>query len=278
MTFAAKTSEGVEPMVVKTIVVPLDGSPFAERALPIARAVARRVGAEIILVTTHWDDWESADRKGYLEDIAAQQNDIRTEVALIDEHPAARAIEHVVNDGPNRLVCMTSHGRGTFRWAMLGSVAEEVVRKTREPMLLVGRHCSDAWPGDFRHMLVCVDGSNVADPIIPVATRWAKALGLDARVAHVVHPLDVEGATHPNEVLDAIVEHFVADGVNAVPVVLRGSHTAGAIADFARELPATLVAMNTHARGGMARLALGSVAMGTVGLADCPLLLTPMPG
>jgi len=51
-------------------------------------------------------------------------------------------------------------------------------------------------------------------------------------------------------------------------VVLRGSFTAGAIVDFARELPATLIAMNTHAHSGMARLALGSIAPmgGAVGL------------
>ncbi len=277
MTSAATTPEGGEAVVAQTIVVPLDGSPFAERALPIARAVARRVGAQIVLVAAHWEE-ESDQRKAYLEEIATQQDDVATRVELIDEHPAARAIEHVVEGGPNRIVCMTSHGRGTFRWAVLGSVAEEVVRKVRKPALLVGPHCNASWPNDFRHMLVCVDGSSVADPVVPVATRWAKALGLDVRVASVIHPLDVEGATHPNPVLDPIVERFEADGVHAAAAVLRDSYTAGAIADFPRELPATLVAMNTHARGGMARIALGSIAMGVVSLAGVPLLLAPMPG
>jgi len=273
----APISEDADQGVPQTIVVPLDGSPFAERAVPVARTIARRIGARLMLVTTGWGDWESGDRKAYLEAIARQHADVPTEVTLIDEHPAALAIEHVVNAATGRLVCMTSHGRGGFRWALLGSVAEQVVRDTHKPMLLAGGHCRVDWPGEFRHMLVCVDASNVADPIIPVATRWAKALRLDIRVALVIHPLDVQGATHPDETVGAIVQRFVADGLDAAPVILRSSHIAGAIADFAGTLPATLIAMNTHARGGIARMTLGSVAMATVGLADCPVLLAPGP-
>ncbi len=228
-------------------------------------------------MTTHWDDFEWGDRKVYLERIAKAQQDVATELALINEHPAAAAIGHVVADGPDRLLCMTTHGRGALRWAVLGSVAEQVVRQSRQPVLLVGRHCSLEALDEPRLMLVCVDGSNVAEPVIPVATQWAKTLGLQVRVASVIHPLDVEGATHPNQVVDAIVERFRADGVNAEPILLRGSYIAGAIADCARGLPATLIAMNTHARGGLARIALGSVAMGTVGLAECPVLLAPTP-
>jgi nucleotide-binding universal stress UspA family protein len=277
VTVPAPTTEGARLPLAQTIVVPLDGSPFAERALPVATALARRVGAQLLLVTTHWDNFEWGDRKAYLERIAQAQHDVATEVALINEHPAAAAIGHVVHDGPDRLLCMTTHGRGALRWAVLGSVAEQVVRESREPVLLMGRHCTREWLDEPRHMLVCVDGSNVAEPIIPVATRWAKALSLKIRVASVIHPLDVEGATHPNKVVDAIVERFQADSVDAAPILLRGAYIAGTIADCARALPATLLAMNTHARGGMARIALGSVAMGTVGLAECPVLLAPTP-
>ena len=60
-------------------------------------------------------------------------------------------------------------------------------------------------------------------------------------------------------------------------VTLRGSYVAGTIADFARTLPATLLATNTSGRGGIARVVLGSVAMGVVSLAPCPVLVTPSP-
>ena len=109
---------------------------------------------------------------------------------------------------------MSTHGRGSFGWAILGSFAEEVVCQHDEPLFLVGRHCRDDWV-DGRYMLVCVDGSTAADPIVPPAIRWAKALHLDVHVAHVIHPLDVEGATHPDPIVAAIVAAFEAAGVHA---------------------------------------------------------------
>ena len=275
MTKLLPTSEGPAPTVARTIVVPLDGSRFAERALPVAGAIARRVGGRVLLMATYWDGADRDRRTAYLEKVAGQVDGVPTETISIDEHPNAPAIRHIVSDHPDRIVCMTSHGRGRLGWAVLGSVAEQVARESRHPILLVGRHCRTDWPLEMRHMVVCVDGATVADPIVPIASQWAKALGLDVQVAVAVHPLDYEGAGFPHEVVDAIVARFVADGVDAAPAMLHGSYIAGAIADYAGDLPAALVAMNTHARGGAARIALGSVAMGTVGLAECPVLLAP---
>lgn len=277
MTSTLPTSEGADVTGPRTIVVPLDKSPFAERALPVAREIARRVNGRVLLMATYWDDPDEDRKRAYLESIAGPADGVPTDITTVDVHPNAPAIEHLVSDDPDRTVCMASHGRGRFRWAVLGSVAEQVVHETRRPIVLVGRHCRDDWPGDARYMLVCVDGTTVADPIIPVALHWAKVLGLDVQVAVVVHPLDLEVGGFPRDVVGAIVARFAADGVHATPVALRGTHTAGVIADYVSDSPVALVAMNTHARGGLARLALGSVAMGTVALAECPVLLAPAP-
>ncbi len=172
---------------------------------------------------------------------------------------------------------MTSHGRSGPRWAVLGSVTEEVIREAHAPVLLVGRHCADDWPSHVEHLVVCVDGTDAAVPDVVATSEWAKALDLDIRVALVAHPFDVDTATRPNKVLEAITARFAERGVDATAVVLRGSYVAGTIADFARTLPATLVAINTSGRRGIARLALGSVAMGVVSLAPCPVLVTPWP-
>jgi nucleotide-binding universal stress UspA family protein len=260
--------------LTKSIIVPLDGSEFAERALSVAREIARRLDARIVLTTT-CRDGDSCEPTEYFERLAKDQADIVTEFALVDEHPAARAIGRVSREHADGIVCMTSHGRGRLRWAVLGSVAEQAVHEARRPMLLVGQGCEIDWRPTRECLLVCVDGANVADPIVPVATQWAQALDLPVRVASVMHPLDVEGVTHPNKVVAAIVDHFGAAGLDASAILLRGSYVAGAIADAARDLPATMIAMNTHSRTGAARLALGSVAMATVGLAPCPVLLVP---
>jgi nucleotide-binding universal stress UspA family protein len=269
-----RTAPAVTATLTQSIIVPLDGSEFAERALSVARALARRLDAHIVLTTTRWDG-DAAQSTAYFEAISKRQADIVTEYALIDEHPAAQAIGRLSRERADGIVCMTTHGGGRLHWAVLGSVAEQAVHKARRPMLLVGRSCENDWRPTRDCLLVCVDGSSVAEPIVPVATRWAQTLDVPVRVASVIHPLDVEGATHPNKALEAIVDGFRAAGVHANDVVLRGSYVAGAIADAARDLPATMIAMNTHSRTGAARLALGSVAMATVGLAPCPVLVVP---
>ncbi|MGZ6898915.1 MAG: universal stress protein, partial [Acidimicrobiia bacterium] len=249
--------------MARKIIVPLDGSEFAARALPVARSIAGRLGARMIVMSTQWEG--GADGlAAYLDRVAKDQGNVVVETLLVDEHPAASAIATVSREHPDSIVCMTSHGRSGARWAILGSVTEEVVRDAHAPVLLVGRHCATDWPSHVEHLLVCVDGSDAAEPDVPALSAWAKALGLDARVLMVFHPLDVESAMHPNKVVEAITEHFAGQGVAAAATTMAGSYVAGAIADFARTLPATLIATNTSSRRGIARVALGSVAMGVV--------------
>ena len=260
-------------MVPNTIVVPLDGSDFAERALPVAKVLARRFGAGLVLMTTQSGDWD-VDGKSYLDALARQEREITTEVASVDIHPASRAIAEVSTDA-GRLVCMTSHGRGGLRWAALGSVAEEVIRERTQPTVLVGRHCDPEWGTDLAELVVCVDASTDDDPVIPVAAEWAKALSLHARVTHVIHPLDVEGATRGDATVTVLADRLRQVGVDATTGLLRSSYTAGAISDYARDLPGSVIAMSTHRRTGVKRVALGSVSLATVGLATCPVLVVP---
>src|ERR1041385_5259457 len=58
---------------IRTVVVPLDGSPLAERALPIAATIARRCGAQLVLIRVHEPprlaiayayDWDAERRLG----------------------------------------------------------------------------------------------------------------------------------------------------------------------------------------------------------------------
>ena len=98
-------------------------------------------------------------------------------------------------------------------------------------------------------------------------------LDLHLDVAVVTHPLDVESAEHPRVLLDPIAAQF--GGSEPIePCMIRSGYPAGALADFADELPAAIVAINSRSRRGFARVALGSVTMGVLQLASCPLLVT----
>jgi nucleotide-binding universal stress UspA family protein len=106
-----------------------------------------------------------------------------------------------------------------------------------------------------------------------VARAWAESLGLDLRVAVVVHPLDVESAEQSGTLLGAMATKF-GSALPADATMIRSSSPAAALADYAEELPAALVAMNCHGRSGLGRFALGSTTMSVLQLASCPLVVT----
>ena len=139
--------------------------------------------------------------------------------------------------------------------------------------MLVGRHCRLEWPNNLRKMVLAVDGSTSSPTIDQEPLEWATALGLEVHVVSVVHPLDNVGV---DEALDAIVGRMHEAGVHAQKCVLRSGVPAGTISDFADTLDADLIAMSSHARTGMTRVALGSVTMGVVGTAGCPVLVNRM--
>jgi nucleotide-binding universal stress UspA family protein len=76
-------------------------------------------------------------------------------------------------------------------------------------------------------------------------------------------------------VLDPLTEIARAEGVTVHVESLRSSYAAGTLVDFAEDPPATLMVMASHARTGVARAALGSVTMGVLNVAPCPVLVVP---
>jgi nucleotide-binding universal stress UspA family protein len=257
----------------KTIVVPLDGSPFAAKAIPVASAIARPVGGDLLLVTTRWDS-DVAEPRDYLARTATGVRDLKVRTLVILDRPVVAAIQVAANEAPGRVVCMTSHGRGRLRWALLGSVAEQVMSESFHPVVLLGRQCETQWPNGLKHMIICIDGSTKTPSVVPIAVEWARELDLDVHLAMAVHPLDTGSA---EAVLDVIADQIEAEGLRVHHSVVGSSYPAAALADLADSLDVGLIAMNSHARTGVARFALGSVTMGVVGMARCPVLVVKTP-
>jgi nucleotide-binding universal stress UspA family protein len=78
-------------MFPDTIVVPLDGSEFAARALPVARAFVRQTGGRLLLMTTRWDD-DVRTARDYLDEISAANQDVDVSTIVIADRAAASAI------------------------------------------------------------------------------------------------------------------------------------------------------------------------------------------
>lgn len=262
--------------MANTIIVPLDGTESAKRALEPARVVARKSGGEVVLVMARAGG--VVEPHLYLR-VVADVAGIERVVAFEDGSPAA-AVATVAETEPNAIVCMTTHARGGVERAALGSVAEEVVRRTEVPLVLVGPAVL-ATASDFQEMIVCLDGSPTAAAILPVATALASDLDLAVWLVGVVEPQlsgDITEATGGDAIESARLQHFAHElkstGLNVNWETLHGNDPASSIADFAATRPSPLLAMTTHGRTGLARVAAGSVAMGVVHRAHCPVLIT----
>jgi nucleotide-binding universal stress UspA family protein len=142
---------------LSSITVPLDGSSFAEQALPLAARLARISSATLRLTLVHtpastWDpgvefslfdpDVEAQVREreyAYLEAVAARltkEGELHVECALLNGSIAESLEEYVERTGTD-LVVMTSHGRGGIGRMVLGNVADQLVHRLNVPVMIL---------------------------------------------------------------------------------------------------------------------------------------------
>jgi nucleotide-binding universal stress UspA family protein len=261
-------------MVPKRIVVPLDGSPLAERAVRVAKPLASHLGATITLVTSTADG-ETERPQSYLDSVATLFDHRGFELVVVSDCRAADAIQQTAGVSAECLVCMTTHGRGRLRWAVAGSVAEEVIRESHKPLLLVGPRGEPTWAQPSGRIVVCADGTSCAVAATRQACDWARTLGLEIVITFVMHPLDVEDAIRPEEVFGPLEEIVRVAGIPVHTSVLRSSFVAGALADIADEPETTMLVMGARRHSSVARAVLGSVTMGVLNSASCPVLVIP---
>lgn len=261
--------------MAKTIVVPLDGSPVAESALEPAAALARGFGGELHFVSTPWDGDE--ERPGKYFEVVAGLLDARVgDMTVVDRDPA-EAIARVVARSSDAVVCMATRGRTALATAVLGSVAADVVVRVRAPIVLVGPSVASGFD-EVESLVVCIDRSERSEAMLHIAADWARALDVPVSLVSVVEPGAVEGLytvdgdAAVTESRLQVLAGRIGEGVTCRCEVVRARLPARGIVRFAESLPHPLLALATHGRTGLARVALGSVAMGVVRAARCPVL------
>lgn len=288
----------------REVLVPLDGSVFAEQALPYAEAVARQAGAELVVVRVHeaplafdgfafdpqWDE-EARERSheylGRVADVVASRTDVPVSTRLLVGR-AAHMLAKAAREERVDLVVMSTHGRTGLERAWLGSVADELLRSLEVPLLLVRpRHDGDLPQRvDFERIVVALDGSRLSEQILPHAAAFGRPGRTRFTLVRVVPPelvvgghvfrLDEERALELVDKASAYLSD-VADALRpyAAEVRIRAiKHEAPAVAilDAAREEGADLIAMTTLGYGGLKRLLLGSTADKVVRAAEVPVL------
>jgi nucleotide-binding universal stress UspA family protein len=270
--------------VYTRIVIPFAGGDFSARSITVGRNLAHLMHApmEIVsfaLTASHAEDLTAAVRE---EVSAITDVDVTWQVRKVKN--VVVEIAKVLTEDPGALICMCSVGR-SHSTPVLGSVAEGVLKETFGPLLLVGpRARIDEFPPDGA-MVVCTDGSATANEIVAIAAQWAITLPLEPWVINVQDPdtRNPTGALQSDIGTDAIDAWRGAHdlqrhiGRTVQHDVLHDSNIARAIADFADEQKATMIAMSTHGATGLRRVALGSVSMAVVHRASCPVLVHRAP-
>ena len=258
------------------VLVPLDGSEAAERALRPALELVTRTGVPLRLLRRVFTDEaeEAAEYLAGLADRYAGVTDAETQIVDRDSIPDA------ILEGlePGTLVCMSSHGRGGVARAVIGSVAEALLRALDRPALVVGPHVTEDSVLTGR-VVACIDGSHESEKTLEPAHQWAAALGLPLWLVEVGEPGEPAEWITSGDAIEAAHVAGLARKLGYVEGwdVLHDKHPAHALADIAvgGGWPTALLVMATHGRTGWDRLRLGSVTATTVHHATRPVLVVP---
>jgi len=281
------------------ISVPLDGSRLAEQILPFARFFATPLNLPVDLFTviesaSNHPSWSPARARGYLEGVREKyfSSGVSTNFHVETGEAATVIIEGYRSD-PHCLIAMATHGMSGLRRWLMGSVTSKVVQHAANPLLIV-RPTEKVDPSiavNFKTIIVPLDGSGLAEKVLPTVIGLAKPLKLEVQLIRVYTPaaetyiitdgVIAQSTARFNEnikseaetYLDGKVQALRAEGLdNVISTALLGD-AATEIIDFAVRTENNLVAMSTHGRSGIGRWLLGSVAEKAVQHCQDPVLL-----
>ena len=291
------------------LLVPLDGSTTAEQILPYARVFARtlKLPVEILAVVDvagfltsveqarKLDNLiQDATREGekYLEGVAKRFAGSRVK-RTVEQGKAADAIIEKATADKTTLIAMTTHGRsGINRW-LLGSVAEKVLRATINPLLLVRASPEGKADGEatLKSIVVPLDGSELADNVLPLVTQIAKKLRLEiflfraygnpyspfisggGHYAVNVDELLADIRDEARKYLEEKIAQLRKHGVEEISYLLQEGDAADEIVSVANNTPESMIAMCSHGRSGAKRWVMGSVAETVVRHSNSPVLV-----
>lgn len=273
----------------ESIVVPLDGSPLAERILGQVRRLLFYKDAKVLLVraleyppaleeTLESLEVRKAKALKYLGEVAERLSSqgARVETCVREGNPA-NVILGVVKEEHASLITMSTHGRGGLSRWVWGSVAEKILRASPVPVLAV-RSFEGSAPGavprgheelTLQKILVPIEFSDLSLEVIPPALELAKLFG--SRVL-LYHAYTSPEFTIPVPQMEKARERFLDGGVWAEPLLERGD-PAERILDTSQAQGADLIAMTTHGRAGVSRWMFGSVTEKVLRSARVPMLI-----
>lgn len=280
------------------IMVPLDGSRFAETALPLATRLSQRAGSRLHLVMIAEPSGPtSKDCEAYLKTVAdrlAQDYPGDVTRAVKVGNIVEKLVEEREESGGDATV-MATHGRGGLSRMWLGSIATGFLHHTRKPLVLVRPE-----PGDgsepvvhwgFAKLLVPLDGTERSERVLAHAIEFGRTFAAKYHLVRVViPPVDVATPYAPPSVdvttalldtarqtaaqyLEECAAPLREHGLTVTTSVGIDTQAGRGILQAVEEHACDSIAMATHGRVGLSRAFLGSAADKVLRGAHVPLLL-----
>ena len=290
------------------ILVALDGSQLSEQILPYSRLLADKLKLAVELIHVINPDLAtptSAAGQARYQDVLAAENEkglvylekiagsfalaAKIQCSVAPGNPAEVIVDKAAADRQT-LIAMTTHGRsGINRW-LIGSVADKVLHAAANPLLLVraGETAAVQGTAAWQRMIVPLDGSPLAERVIPHAAELARPLGLEVvlmRVFGVPTPVFAEDygpyveelwtqlEDEAQKYLTEKKQQLLAQGLTNVATIVTAGFPAEKIIDAAQQRKDAVVAMSTHGRSGVNRFVMGSVTDRVVRHGGDPVLI-----
>jgi nucleotide-binding universal stress UspA family protein len=276
----------------RKVLIPLDGSELSESALdPLPRILHEVEDAEATLLFVSDPDAPDPPEGVSIEDSLPRVNarlrewGLSCDTVRASGDPATQILEAVERLQPD-LIAMATHGRSGLQRLVRGSVAERILRHVDAPLLLVNPGSEERREDTaFRRILVPLDGSPLADAILPFVIALARSVGSEVTLLRV-EPLEpyisdplagvpfVEPTLwNPQAVRETLAPQLdrLLDARVDARIEARIGDAAGEIATLANDYD--LVALSSHGRSGVSRWWFGSVAEQVLRVVSRPVFL-----
>jgi nucleotide-binding universal stress UspA family protein len=263
------------PQVRGVLTLPIDPTHAPTVAVQVAATLARQADLAVDLVAVRAAGVPATTTETYLAARAREASAAGAPVVswrdLGDGEPATGILDHLRERGSSYL-CMATRSRTSVGELVLGSVSESVLRRSPVPVVLVGPKVRPP-AGDYRRLVVAVDGSEPSESAAHAAVALAPQLSAELSLLEVrdEEPL-------PEEERETAAARHLLDGLGTPPPryeILLGRSPAREVVRYVDGLDGALIVAGTHGRTGLSRLAMGSVALDIVRHATCPVLVVP---
>jgi nucleotide-binding universal stress UspA family protein len=263
--------------MVQKILTALDGTKASESVLPYLETLLASQDADVTLVrvTPGGSMARTHEAYAYLNRVA---EDLRAKGAVVDIQvlagkPAPSIVDMAVR-GNYSLIVLCSRGKSGLKRLLLGSVAEELLRRSPLPVLIVHPRARSGEKPKVKRIVVPLDGSHRSSTILPHVAALAKATGARLLFTTVVEPNAREEI--PVDVLARNLfreqKQLHRQGI-PTELIIRYGDPADEILSLGGVQNADLVALSTHGRSGLERARFGSVAESILRKGTLPMLL-----